>query len=176
MLSLRTFPIETRRLGLRPWGPDEYPILRAILSDLETMRHWPAPLTEDTLRGWHARAMSLWKERHLGRMAVVLKETDAVIGDAGLNPTEIAGRAVTDLGYIVHADHHGRGFGSELARALLDHGSARGLPDIVCHMAEDHTASRRVAEKIGMVPTGRFVNPKNAGKTHLVFEPPPRNG
>jgi RimJ/RimL family protein N-acetyltransferase len=99
MLSLRTFPIETRRLGLRPWGPDEYPILRAILSDLETMRHWPAPLTEDTLRGWHARAMSLWKERHLGRMAVVLKETDAVIGDAGLNPMEIAGRAVTDLGY-----------------------------------------------------------------------------
>lgn len=171
MTPRRDIVVETPRLILRPWEPEEREILRAILSDPETMKHWPAPFSEEDISSWHEWAISLWAEQRLGRLAVVLKVNDTVIGDAGLVPKEMDGRAVTDLGYLFHRDYHGQGFATEAAGALLKHGLGRGLSNIVCNMAQDHPASRRVAEKIGMVKAWTFVNDWNLGKTHDVYVP-----
>lgn len=107
MTLRRDIVVETPRLLLRPWRPEERGTLRAILTDPETMKHWPAPLTDAYIETWHARAQDLWRDRRLGRWAVERKRHGIVIGDVGLVPTEVDGAPVTDLGYILHAYHHG---------------------------------------------------------------------
>ncbi len=162
--------IQTERLILRPWRADELGTLHALLSHPATMRHWPAPLSDNYIRDWHNWARQLWAERRLGRMAVERAADGLVIGDCGLVPMALDGVPVTDLGYIIHADHHGLGYGVEAARAVLEYGhTIPGLDDIVCHMATDHVASQKVARALGMIERCRFKNPKNAGKVHIVF-------
>ena len=161
---------ESDRLILRPWGPDELPALRGILGHAETMKEWPAPLTDDYIASWHDWAREIWADRKLGRWALVRKSDGAVIGDCGLVPTVLEGSAYTDLGYIVHADYHGQGYGEEAARAVLAVGRARSdIDPLIIHMAEDHLRSKRVAEKLGFVESFRFANPENTGKIHIVF-------
>lgn len=167
-----TVVAETERLSLRQWRTEEYETLRALLSHPETMKHWPAIPCDDYIRDWFDWAQELYADRGYGRWAVFRKSDGAVIGDCGLVPIEIEGAPVTDLGYIIHADHHRQGYGSEAAHAALALGRDRfGLTDIVCHMAEDHTASQRVAEAIGLTRSGGFSNPRNLGKWHLIYRP-----
>lgn len=164
---------ETDRLILREWAPDEFETLKSILGHAETMRHWPEAFSDGFMRKWLRWAGKTYRERGYGRWAVCLKPDGQVIGDCGLFPIEIDGKPVTDLGYIIHADFQRQGYGPEAARAALSIGLDQvGLRDIVCHMADDHTASMKVAERIGLVRTGSFVNPENRHKRHLIFQPP----
>ena len=45
-----TYTIETERLGLREYTPDDFDALYEIMSDPETMQHYPAPFTEERTR------------------------------------------------------------------------------------------------------------------------------
>ena len=44
--------IETERLILREYTMDDFEVLFEILSDAETMQHYPAPFDEKKTRGW----------------------------------------------------------------------------------------------------------------------------
>ena len=44
--------IETERLILREYTFDDFDSLYEILSDKETMAHYPAPFDEEKVRGW----------------------------------------------------------------------------------------------------------------------------
>ena len=44
--------IETERLLLREYTMDDFDALYEILSDPETMQHYPAPFDEERTRGW----------------------------------------------------------------------------------------------------------------------------
>lgn len=44
--------IETERLSLRELTPEDFMPLYEILSDPETMQHYPAPFDEERTRGW----------------------------------------------------------------------------------------------------------------------------
>ena len=161
---------ETERLILRPWRSDELPVLRALLTHAETMKFWPTPLTDTYIEDWLDRAQELWRTQRLGRWAIERRADGRILGDCGLVPTMIEGRAFTDLGYILHAEFHGQGYGEEAARAALQVGRDRELAaSLVIHMEISHHHSRRIAEKLGFEEAFRFANPRNAGKTHTVF-------
>ena len=44
--------IETDRLILREYTMDDFESLYEIVSDSETMQHYPAPFDEERTRGW----------------------------------------------------------------------------------------------------------------------------
>ena len=44
--------IETDRLFLREYTPDDFDALYEILSDPETMQHYPAPFDAEKTRNW----------------------------------------------------------------------------------------------------------------------------
>ena len=164
--------ILTDRLRLRDWrgDPAEVDFLYPILSDPETMKLWPAPFDRDGCATWLGNVRDAYKTHGYGRYAVELRETGAVIGDCGLFPRSLGDRHYTDLGWIIHADHHGQGYATEAARAVVDHAfGPLGLTELVAHMAEEHTASRRVAERLGMVFTHAEPYAPNLNKTHTFF-------
>lgn len=69
-----------------------------------------------------------------------------------------------DLGYIVHHPHWSNGYATEAAEACKRYAlETLGLRRLVANMPVEHTASARVAEKIGMTLEKTFDNPKNRG-------------
>lgn len=82
-----------------------------------------------------------------GRWAVVLRETNEVMGWCGLkqNPDFI------DLGYRLIGKYRGNGYATEAAKASLDYGFEHlGMTEIIAKAKKENTASLNVMKKIGM--------------------------
>ncbi|MEZ5990463.1 MAG: GNAT family N-acetyltransferase [Planctomycetota bacterium] len=154
--------LETDRLLLRPYGPADLEGLVTLLGDPVVMRFWPEPFDRERAVGWYRRAEEQLREHGYSRLATIERATGAYVGDCGLLRVGLDGRDEHDLGWILRADRHGRGYATEAARALLDHAlGPLALGRVVANMATDHLASRRVAEKLGMRLEKRFRNPRN---------------
>ena len=64
------------------------------------------------------------------------------------------GRA--DVAWVVGAEFQGRGYAVEAASALVAWLRERGVGDIRAQIRPGHAASAKVAERIGLVPTGEL--------------------
>ncbi|MFC4138711.1 MULTISPECIES: GNAT family N-acetyltransferase [unclassified Microbacterium] len=145
----------TDRLILRrPTDADIDPV-HEIFSDPRVWEHFPSlrhverSTTAHMLTRWQER----WDEVELASWIVRLRETGEVIGTGGC--TLLAGASsdadVWNLGYRISADHHRRGYATEVSRAGI--AAARNLrPEtpIIAFLVEHNTASAAVAEKVGL--------------------------
>ena len=154
-------PIETERLVIRRFREDDLEAFATIMGDPVTLRLWPRVFAREDVEAWIARAMTESERPGYGRRAVELKQTGTLIGDAGVLRLELMGRVRNDLGYILDRRFHGRGLATEAATALRDHAFASGLENLWANMATDHSASRRVAERLGMTLVATFRNARN---------------
>ena len=112
--------IETERLVLREYTFDDFDSLYEILSDKETMKHYPAPFDEEKVRGWIQWNIENYAKYGFGLWAVVLKETGEMIGDCGITIQNIDDELLPEIGYHIHKKYWRKGFGSEAARAVRD--------------------------------------------------------
>ncbi|GHU74919.1 hypothetical protein AGMMS49992_17800 [Clostridia bacterium] len=81
--------------------------------------------------------------------AVVLNDTGAVIGSCGIYPD--AASDTGDLGWILHKNYHKRGYGTELAGALIKYGfTDLKMRRIIAPCAAVNYGSYRVMERNGM--------------------------
>lgn len=153
--------MKTERLYLRGYTLEDLPDLHNILSDPRTMSFWPAPFTHEDSERWIRRNMESY-DKGFGRMAVILQESGALVGDVGLQVYEMDGVLENDLGYIIHSKYWNRGFGFEAAEAVMAYGlQDLQLKRICANMPVEHTSSRKVAEKLGMVLEKQFMNARN---------------
>lgn len=162
--------LQTQHLAIKPYEPDDVDRLLTILSDPITMRYWPQPFTREGVEAWIGRSLQSYQLHGFGRYAVTLKETEELIGDAGIWKSTIAGEEINDLGYIIHHPYSGRGYGTEVAAALKDYAfTTLQLDSLHANMPWDHHASRRVAEKIGMQFVKKFQNERNRNIDTLLY-------
>lgn len=112
--------IETERLLLREYTPDDFDALYEIVSDPETMAHYPAPFDEARTRRWIDWNLENYAEYGFGLWAVVLKETGEFIGDCGITMQNIDGEMLPEIGYHIHKKYWRRGFAKEAAGAVRD--------------------------------------------------------
>lgn len=153
--------LESDRLVLRPYTWDDLTALHSILSNPVTMQFWPAPFTLEQSRHWIQRRLEQYSTG-FGRLALIHKRTNALIGDAGLLILEVDGVKENDLGYIIDCKYWKDGYGTEAAETVKNYGiSDLGLNRICANMPVDHAGSRRVAEKLGMKLEKQFANKRN---------------
>ena len=112
--------IETDRLILREYTMDDYDALYEILSDSETMQHYPRPFDEEMTRHWIQWNLDNYRKYGFGLWAVILKETGEFIGDCGITMQSIDGDILPEIGYHIHKKYWRRGYGSEAAKAARD--------------------------------------------------------
>lgn len=112
--------IETPRLLLREYTTEDFDALYEILSDPETMAHYPAPFTPEDTRHWIEWNLDNYRRYGFGLWAVTLKATGEFIGDCGLTLQNIDGEQLPEIGYHIHKKHWRQGFGKEAARAVRD--------------------------------------------------------
>ena len=154
--------IETKRLLLREYSPDDFDALYAILSDPETMRHYPAPFDAARTRRWIDWNLENYEKYGFGLWAVVLKETGAFIGDCGLTLQNIDGEALPEIGYHIHRDHWRRGYAKEAARAVRDWAFENTDYDaLYSYMKYTNVASYSTALANGMRLLKEYPDPKN---------------
>lgn len=162
--------LSTDRLLLRRWSLHDLDALHAIMGDPVTMRFWPAPFERDATRVWIARNLERYQEDGFGRWALIVRATGELAGDCGIIRSQVAGQLENDLGYIVHHPFQGYGYATEAAAACLSYATdTLRLTRVVANMPQDHHASARVAEKIGMRLERTFSNPRNRNLPTLLY-------
>ena len=147
-------PLRTDRLDLRLFTADDLDALHGYQSRPDVTRYlYFAPNDEAESRRALARKrarVALRAEGDMLNLAMVLRETGAVIGDVLLIWTSAAHRQ-GEIGYVLHPDHAGHGYATEAARAMLHLGfDSLGLHRIVGRLDARNTASARVLERLGM--------------------------
>ena len=154
--------IETERLLLREYTPEDFDALYEILSDPETMRHYPAPFDEARTRGWIAWNLENYETYGFGLWAVTLKETGAFIGDCGLTLQNIDGDMLPEIGYHIHRKHWRQGYAKEAARAVRDWAFRNTAYDaLYSYMKYTNAASSATALANGMRKVKEYPDPKN---------------
>jgi RimJ/RimL family protein N-acetyltransferase len=122
-VSRTPYRIETERLVLRCYDPDDAPLLKdAVDRSLEHLRPWmpwapdePEPLDDvyERLRTFRAQY-----DRDENWIMGVFSPDDArCLGGTGLHPSQ-EGEGGIEIGYFVVADEIGRGYATELAAVL----------------------------------------------------------
>ena len=154
--------IETERLYLREYTTDDFDALYEILSDPETMRHYPSPFDRERTENWILWNLGNYEKYGFGLWAVVLKETNGFIGDCGITIQDIDGEMLPEIGYHIHKKYWRRGFAKEAARAARDWAFRNTPYDAVyACMKYTNAASCSTAAACGMRKVKEYPDPKN---------------
>jgi ribosomal-protein-alanine N-acetyltransferase len=141
--------IETERLLLRKMNKNDIDSIFAMRSDTDVMRYIREPQNRQESANWIELVSSKWKTHKIGFCAVILKETNELIGWCGL--WVLAETGEIEVGYAIMKKFWQQGFAYETAKAFLDYGfNQLNLPKIVAVGKPENTGSRKVMEKLGM--------------------------
>lgn len=143
-------PAGTARLRFREMTEADLDVLAGLLGDPEVMEFYPAPKTRAEVADWIAWNRRSYAEHGHG-LWIVETHAGAFVGECGLTWQRVNGERRLEVGYHVAPVLQGRGYATEAAAACRDHArDVLGAPELVAIVHPENTASRRVAEKIGM--------------------------
>src|SRR5918911_4708346 len=141
--------IETARLYLRQFKAGDLDALYPIFNNPEVVKYMKAvlPVSREETERALLSIIEHWKRHGFGRWAVTDKERRRLIGYGGLRSLD----GMPELVYLLDKPFWGRGLATELALDCLKWGfDDRHFERVVAITRPEHTASRRVMEKIGM--------------------------
>jgi len=149
--------IETDRLILRKFKEDDFEAVHSYASNAENTAYTLfGPNSEEDTRNFIELVIMVTSEDPIPdyAFAVVLKETGTLIGSCDLH---IKGDD-SEVGWILHKDYWGKGYATEVGRAMLKLGfEEHNLRRIVARCDDENVGSVRVMEKIGMRREGLFL-------------------
>ena len=149
--------IETTRLRLRRFQPEDAPALAAYRSDPAVARFqgWSAPVSAEAAAELVHRFAAGDPERAgWFQYAVELKAEGRLIGDIGVNLHENLRQAV--LGFTLAPERQGQGYATEAVRAVLrDLFERHGLHRVSAECDARNLASARLLERVGFQQEGR---------------------
>lgn len=137
--------IVTKRLVLRRAEPGDLEAMFAVLSHRAATRYWSTPPHEslEQTRPW----LTSMIDESDDDFVVTLE--GRVIGKAGFFRDP-------EVGFILHPDVHGRGYGHEAVRAVVERALLeRGLPEIDADVDPRNEPCLTLLSRLGFVETGR---------------------
>lgn len=149
-MNRRLLPEPTERLRFREMSPDDLDRMAAMLADPEVMAFYPAPKTRVESAAWIERMQERYARDGHGLWIIETHDGDFV-GDCGITWQSFNQTPVREVGYHVARDVQRRGYATEAARACVDLVRREFAPTLLTAIIHpDNTASRRVAEHLGM--------------------------
>jgi [ribosomal protein S5]-alanine N-acetyltransferase len=151
---LRTTPLETARLLLRPPVPeDARTIFERYASDPEVTRYlgWPRHTSVDDTEAFVDFSESEWARWPAGPLLVFARDTGRLLGSSGV-VMETPQCAAT--GYVFARDAWGHGYATESLGAMVNLSAELGITRLYALCHTEHQASWHVLEKCGFVREG----------------------
>lgn len=141
--------LQTGRLQLRLFRPDDFEAHAEICADPEVMRYIRAGAISRLDAWWQlARYMGHWQLRGFGLWAVVEKSTDRLIGHLGFLDPE--GGEGFELGWALARHAWGKGYALEGTRAAVQYAFTTLKRDhIACVIRPENASSIRLAGRLG---------------------------
>ena len=146
--------LETERLYLREMNQADFKSLCKILQDEETMYAYEVAFSETEVQEWLDRQIDRYKKWNFGLWAVILKETNEMIGQCGLTMQPWKDEELLEIGYLFERKYWHKGYATEAAMACKKYAFETLNADEVCSIIRDtNTASQNVAIRNGMIMT-----------------------
>lgn len=156
--------IRTDRLLLRRWLATDLDPFAALNADPRVAEFLPTPLSREQGDAFVARIGSHFDQHGFGLWAVEVRDVAPFAGFIGLSTPRFEAHFTpsVEIGWRIAAEHWGRGYATEGARAALAFGfEVLRLNEIVSITVPKNARSRHVMEKIGMTydPADDFDHP-----------------
>jgi RimJ/RimL family protein N-acetyltransferase len=145
------FLLETERLVIRPWQPDDRPAFTSLMSHPEVTHyvHGGRPYSEAEVDEWFARQARQLAEHDVCMGALIEKSTGTLAGLAGTQPLGTTGNL--EIGWILAREAWGRGYATEAGGAAMRHVlETLARPRVVAIIDPGNEPSKRVAARLGM--------------------------
>ena len=144
--------LETARLTLRPFREVDVDLLAKLMANPDFMRFSLGPKTCEQSAAFLKNVIDWHRAGSPSLFAVVIRSDGVLVGYCGFLHQDVDGEKEIEIGYRLHPDYWNRGIATEAAREVRDHafGDLK-LPRVISLIHPDNVASRRVAEKIGML-------------------------
>jgi RimJ/RimL family protein N-acetyltransferase len=150
--------IETPRLFLRELTLNDTYELSLVLSDEESMRHYPHAFSQDEVRNWIERNIERYKNDNFGLWAVIRKEDNRFLGDCGITFQNIDGEILPEIGFHIIKIYCNRGYATEAADACKRYAiETLRFKSIYSYSEKGNIASQKVSSKIGMKRVKTFI-------------------
>lgn len=148
--------LETERLYMREMNQGDFDSLCKILQDEETMYAYEGAFSEDEVQEWLDRQICRYQKWNFGLWAVILKESDEMIGQCGLTMQPWKDEEVLEIGYLFEKSHWHNGYAIEAAEACKKYAFEILEADEVCSIIRNtNIASQNVAIRNGMIMTDK---------------------
>jgi RimJ/RimL family protein N-acetyltransferase len=163
--------LETSRLYLRKIQTDDCKAIGSILQDIDVMYAWEHAFSDEEVIQWIDENIMRYDRDGYSYWAVIEKISDSLIGLTGLISEEADDETYVGIGYIYKKSHWGNGYALEAVSACIDYAfNVLHLSEITAQIRPENTASRKVAERLGMSVNKQFVRRyKNKDMLHFLY-------
>ncbi len=148
------YQVETSRLLLRCWSPEDAPALRKALDESDQhLRPWipfmkDEPRTFEQTVNWVRTHRANFDSDTLHRYGVFEKSTGELLGENML--LNRVGPGGLEVGYWTHVDSGGRGYATEASAAMVRVAfEITKVERVEIHCAPDNGASASIPAKLG---------------------------
>lgn len=143
--------LETERLYMREMTQEDFPALCRIMQDEDVMYAYEGAFNDEEVQGWLDRQLMRYQKLGFGLWAVVLKESNEMIGQCGLTMQPWKDEEVLEIGYLFQRAFWHKGYATEAARGCKKYAFEILKAKEVCSIIRDtNTASQKVALRNGM--------------------------
>lgn len=145
--------IETDRIFLRPFCSNDIEPFAKICANPNVMRYIGdgKPVSLDIIAEKIPEWIEGYEKHKYGLLALVIKETNELIGFCGLIHQTVDGEEYIELGYRLDEAYWGKGIATEAAVAVRDYVfNVLEIPLLISIIHHQNEASKRVAKKVGM--------------------------
>lgn len=163
--------LETERLYMREMEHSDFSALCRMLQDEEVMYAYEGAFTDDEAKEWLDKQICRYREFGFGLWAVILKETDEMIGQCGITMQTWKDRQLLEIGYLFQKAFWHMGYATEAAKACKLYAFHNLKADEVFSIIRDtNTASRNVAVRNGMTDIDTWVKHyKGVDMPHILY-------
>ena len=163
--------IETERLVLRELTEADFDAAREILGDARVMYAWEHGFSDAETRAWIAENIARYRRDGFSYLAAVERGSGALAGFIGPLVETVDGERRMGVAYILGKNFWGQGYATEGAAACIDYAFDQlGADEVIAEIRPENSASRRVAERLGMTARESFVKIyKGKEMPHLIY-------
>ncbi len=147
--------LQTKRLELRKFHPQDRELMLLLLQDAEFMAFSPnGAMTAEQAEIRFQQLVEAFPEKGIGKFCVVERTSGEIIGYCGIERFTYQNKEVVEHGYRLKTSARGRGYATEASEAVMSYAKEAGYTRIYAFTESSHSQSQHILGKLGFKPCG----------------------